>query len=47
MRRALAMADVRPSQLSYVEAHGTGTPVGDPIEAGAIGQVVSEGRADS
>ncbi|XP_038061904.1 hybrid PKS-NRPS synthetase pytA-like [Patiria miniata] len=25
------------SEVSYVEAHGTGTPVGDPIEAKAIG----------
>ena len=25
------------SKTTYVEAHGTGTPVGDPIEARAIG----------
>ena len=28
--------------IGYVEAHGTGTPVGDPIEAGAIGQVIGQ-----
>ncbi len=26
------------SRLAYIEAHGTGTPVGDPIEARAIGR---------
>lgn len=33
---ALAVADVRPGDISYVEAHGTGTLVGDPIEIGAL-----------
>ncbi|MGO1949068.1 MAG: acyltransferase domain-containing protein, partial [Mycobacteriaceae bacterium] len=28
----------------YVEAHGTGTILGDPIEAGALGQVLGNGR---
>ncbi|KAJ6008477.1 Acyl transferase/acyl hydrolase/lysophospholipase [Penicillium herquei] len=27
------------SQTAYVECHGTGTPVGDPIEATAVGRV--------
>ncbi|KAJ5263648.1 Acyl transferase/acyl hydrolase/lysophospholipase [Penicillium angulare] len=27
------------SQTAYVECHGTGTPVGDPIEASAVGRV--------
>lgn len=31
-------AGLDPSQTRYFEAHGTGTPVGDPIEARAIGQ---------
>src|SRR5436190_16306233 len=30
---------IDPSHVRYVEAHGTGTPVGDPIEAEAIGAV--------
>jgi acyl transferase domain-containing protein/acyl carrier protein len=32
VRRALHMADVDPSTISYVEAHGTGTALGDPVE---------------
>lgn len=46
MTQALAQAGVQPAQLVYVEAHGTGTPVGDPIEANAIGTVVAQGRTE-
>ncbi len=34
----------RPGRVDYVEAHGTGTHLGDPIEAHALGAVLSEGR---
>lgn len=37
-------AGVSPGELQYVEAHGTSTPVGDPIEANALGQVLAQGR---
>ncbi|NHC44334.1 type I polyketide synthase [Motilibacter sp. K478] len=45
LRRALEQAGVRPHQVALIEAHGTGTPVGDPIEANAVGAVLREGRA--
>jgi acyl transferase domain-containing protein/NADPH:quinone reductase-like Zn-dependent oxidoreductase/acyl carrier protein/phospholipid N-methyltransferase len=44
IRSACDAAGVKPSSLDYVEAHGTGTPVGDPIEATAIGRAAGEGR---
>ena len=46
MRQAYQNAGVLPHQIQYVEAHGTGTPVGDPLEARAIGTVVSSGRPE-
>ncbi|MGW3123681.1 beta-ketoacyl synthase N-terminal-like domain-containing protein [Streptomyces sp. NPDC001107] len=39
-----ARAGLDPSGIDYVEAHGTGTPLGDPIEAGALGSVLGAGR---
>lgn len=44
VREAHAFAGIAPSDVQYVEAHGTGTPVGDPIEANALGTVLSVGR---
>jgi acyl transferase domain-containing protein/SAM-dependent methyltransferase/acyl carrier protein len=44
LRDALRMAEVDPADVQYVEAHGTGTPVGDPIEARALGSVLASGR---
>ncbi|XP_033641999.1 phenolphthiocerol synthesis polyketide synthase type I Pks15/1-like [Asterias rubens] len=38
MKNAYERCGVPLSSVQYVEAHGTGTPVGDPIEAGAIGR---------
>ncbi|MEV3963411.1 SDR family NAD(P)-dependent oxidoreductase [Nocardia sp. NPDC050193] len=43
-RAALAAAGVAPAEIGYIEAHGTGTPVGDPIEANALGRVLGDGR---
>jgi len=46
IRQALSNAGVRASDVSYVEAHGTGTLLGDPIEAGALGAVYGQNRAE-
>ncbi len=44
IKRVCARAGINPGDLQYIEAHGTGTPVGDPIEANALGEVMSIGR---
>ncbi|MFF0410711.1 amino acid adenylation domain-containing protein [Kitasatospora sp. NPDC004745] len=44
IERVCAEAGVLPGSLQYVEAHGTSTPVGDPIEAAALGRVLGVGR---
>ncbi len=46
LEEALAKAGLTARDVQYVEAHGTGTPVGDPIEAAAIGAVMSQGRGE-
>ncbi|MFD0661102.1 type I polyketide synthase [Thermocatellispora tengchongensis] len=44
LRAAYRDAGVDPAGVQYVELHGTGTPVGDPIEAAALGMVFAAGR---
>ena len=44
IRAALANAGVEARAISYIETHGTGTPLGDPIEAGALGAVFKDQR---
>ncbi|MFF9757103.1 SDR family NAD(P)-dependent oxidoreductase [Streptomyces sp. NPDC014344] len=46
LREAWQDARIAPSEVSYVEAHGTGTPLGDPIEAAALGEVFAPGREE-
>jgi acyl transferase domain-containing protein len=45
LRQVYDQAGIDPSLVYYVEAHGTGTPVGDPIEAEALGNVLGYGRS--
>lgn len=45
LRRVYARSAIDPSRLAFVEAHGTGTPVGDPIEAAALGHSLGSARA--
>lgn len=45
MRDAYAMAGVSPSDIHYVETHGTGTMIGDPVEIGALADVMGPGRS--
>ncbi|WP_375454782.1 SDR family NAD(P)-dependent oxidoreductase, partial [uncultured Methylobacterium sp.] len=37
-------AEIDLDDVAFMEAHGTGTPVGDPIEASAIGGKIGKGR---
>lgn len=39
---ALQRAGISADRVSYVETHGTGTPLGDPIEAKALGTVYGQ-----
>ena len=44
IERVCAEAGIVPGSLQYVEAHGTSTPVGDPVEATALGLALAVGR---
>ncbi|WP_037780967.1 type I polyketide synthase [Kitasatospora purpeofusca] len=44
LRTAYRRAGIDPHLVDYIEAHGSATPLGDPIEANAIGAVL--GGAD-
>lgn len=47
LRQVLAEAGTAPDRIGYFEAHGTGTPVGDPMEAGALGAAIGTRRRDA
>ncbi|BAJ32313.1 MULTISPECIES: type I polyketide synthase [Kitasatospora] len=47
LERTLERAGRRPEQVQYAELHGTGTPVGDPVEAAALGAVHGHRPADA
>jgi acyl transferase domain-containing protein/NADPH:quinone reductase-like Zn-dependent oxidoreductase/acyl carrier protein len=44
LRAVHDQAGIAAEDLGYFEAHGTGTPVGDPLEAEAIGRAVARLR---
>jgi 3-oxoacyl-[acyl-carrier-protein] synthase II len=45
MRGALARGGLDASEVDYVNAHGTSTPAGDPVEIGAVRQLVGAEHA--
>lgn len=47
LRTVYQRAGIAPTDVDYVEAHGTGTPLGDPIEAGALGSVLGGEARDA
>jgi acyl transferase domain-containing protein/NADPH:quinone reductase-like Zn-dependent oxidoreductase/acyl carrier protein len=44
IRDVYGKARIPLQAVRYVEAHGTGTPVGDPLEATALGRTLGAGR---
>ncbi len=47
LRTVYERTGIDPHAVDYVEAHGTGTPLGDPIEAGALGAVLGGDERDA
>ena len=45
LTEAYVKAGISPDDISYLEAHGTGTPLGDPIEAHALGTALGKLRS--
>ncbi|WP_204367456.1 type I polyketide synthase, partial [Nocardiopsis valliformis] len=45
IKQAHEQADVDPEAVQYIELHGPGTPVGDPIEAAALGTAIGGRRS--
>lgn len=45
LSRIYERGGIDANRLAFVEAHGTGTPVGDPIEATAIGRILGQRRS--
>jgi 3-oxoacyl-[acyl-carrier-protein] synthase II len=45
MRAALRDGGLDAAEVDYVNAHGTSTPSGDPVEVGAVRQLVGDDRA--
>ncbi len=42
-----AEAQIDPEALAFFEMHGTGTPVGDPVEAAAVGRTIGRRRRET
>lgn len=46
IRKALQVAGMASSDISFIETHGTGTPLGDPIEIEAINRTYANHRTE-
>src|SRR5579862_8896631 len=47
LRLAYERAKVTPAEIQYVELHGTGTPLGDQVEATALGAALGSSRGEA